>query len=586
MIKNLGQVAGLFIGTSAPQNTTLIWYDSASHVHKVYNTDSGTWGVLDQTIISPVTYGELVTRAEGVGLTQGQWFRVTDKSNCLALAITSTKIQYADNSGALVIDDLGTNINYHVTSGNLLIDDISGVYDVSTGKLVFSFQDATPNFTTGSDDIDYVMGIRKTGNNRSTVKFRLSSLLSNEPGNDISWNDGFFFSLITRLRSYYNRQGGVVSWEQYNAFVQNQELIIQQLGQAEMDAINTISQTLEDLTTAAVIYAKKLPQNPDISANPDDVVAQDTLSTIISKFQSWINKFKNSDGIKVGSGLNIVDSAINANDTVKGALGKAQGQIDAIKTGMTGETIAVGTSSLSPQNGAIVYSDTLKTAVEKLLFQMSSLTGQNFQYWSIDVNKIAVGVLPTDIARFDISVTWPGSDASYIMGNLGVGAILKASNTPFFAYSPGDPTNPYAFANNLWMSPECPIIGFAPVMASMVGGNNGVNIAMPISHFTGYYMLDPWSEEGERWVGAGLQIQFLLAQALYSALTSAGMAYMKVVISSFNIYGNAQTMAQTTYYIGLNRVNIFELNLAREQFTGTAKNIVMGLSVSFTATNA
>ena len=93
--KNLGQVSGLWIGTSAPSNTSLIWYDStpAIRCHKVYSASLSAWVVLDQSSISSITYTELRNLARGTGLTQGSWYKITDQGNILALAITTTKVQ-------------------------------------------------------------------------------------------------------------------------------------------------------------------------------------------------------------------------------------------------------------------------------------------------------------------------------------------------------------------------------------------------------------------------------------------------------------------------------------------------------------
>ena len=141
--KNLGQVAGLWIGTSAPSNTSLIWFDStpAIRAHKVYSARLGAWTVLDQNTISAIAYSDLRNLANSTGLTQGSWYKITDKSNALALAVTTTKIQYNDNNNNLIIDDLAASSTYVVNSNNLLIDNTLGVWDSSTNKLKFTFND-------------------------------------------------------------------------------------------------------------------------------------------------------------------------------------------------------------------------------------------------------------------------------------------------------------------------------------------------------------------------------------------------------------------------------------------------------------
>jgi hypothetical protein len=63
--KNLGQVAGVHIGSAPPENTVLIWYDNtpSQNCHKVYDAAKKTWVILDQKIISYITYSELVNIA-------------------------------------------------------------------------------------------------------------------------------------------------------------------------------------------------------------------------------------------------------------------------------------------------------------------------------------------------------------------------------------------------------------------------------------------------------------------------------------------------------------------------------------------
>ena len=155
--KNLGQVSGLWIGTSAPSNTSLIWYDStpAIRCHKVYSSSLSAWVVLDQSSISSITYTELRNLARGTGLTQGSWYKITDQGNILALAITTTKVQYVDVNNNFVIDDLAASATYAVTSSNLLIDDISGVWDADNNLLKFSFTETAHD---GNTDNDFVFG--------------------------------------------------------------------------------------------------------------------------------------------------------------------------------------------------------------------------------------------------------------------------------------------------------------------------------------------------------------------------------------------------------------------------------------------
>ena len=64
--KNLGQVAGVYIGNTPPENIILIWYDNTPSQmrHKIYDPGLSQWVVLDQNVISLITYSELVNIAK------------------------------------------------------------------------------------------------------------------------------------------------------------------------------------------------------------------------------------------------------------------------------------------------------------------------------------------------------------------------------------------------------------------------------------------------------------------------------------------------------------------------------------------
>ena len=215
--KNLGQVAGLFVGTSAPENTSLIWYDSTPNqrCHKVYDDDKKLWVALNPQIVSLTTYSELVTNAKKNGLSIGKFYQISDKSNVLAIAVTTTKVMYSDSLGNILIDDLGTNIQYHVSSDNLLIDDISGVFNTSTNKLVFSFSElSTPDINN-----TYVFGKIRSGNVWKLAKFALSSLLSKAVNNSLSWKYGLYFNFVSAINSILDKNGGIVSKHHFDLTV-------------------------------------------------------------------------------------------------------------------------------------------------------------------------------------------------------------------------------------------------------------------------------------------------------------------------------------------------------------------------------
>lgn len=321
--KNLGQVAGLFIGLSAPENTTLIWYDSTPNqqCHKVYDVAKKTWIALDPQMVAQTTYSELVNNAKKNGLAIGKFYQITDKSNTLAIAIASTKVQYVDSIGNLLIDDLGTNVQYHVSSDNLLIDDLGGVWDKSTNKLIFQFSDLIPNNST-----DYLLGKARSGNKWVLAKFAISKFLSDIGGNSLTWNNGLFFNFKHAIASILDKEGGVISKEVYDKNLSLIQNSLSSISKENQTIIQNANKAIKDGTSDDVIFGKKNTKNIDTAVAPGDVIRGDTLFTIVSKFQRWINRFKYATGIQLSRSFADAKKQqyINNNDTVESALGKVQ----------------------------------------------------------------------------------------------------------------------------------------------------------------------------------------------------------------------------------------------------------------------
>ena len=321
--KNLGQVAGVYIGNTPPENIILIWYDNTPSQmrHKIYDPGLSQWVVLDQNVISLITYSELINIAKNVGLSIGQYFQIKDKGNTLALAITTTKVQYDDELGNILIDDLGTNIQYHVTSSNLLVDDIAGVFDVVNKKLVFQFKEMVPDFTAD----DYIMGKVQRNNVWSLAKYRLSSFLSKVSGNSISWNGGFFFDFLSALKAQLDKKGGVVAKDTYDTDMQTVNQNIQNVGKANQQIIDNANKAITEATSDTAIYGKKSPAL-ETGGEPTDAAKGDSLLTILSKFQRYITRFKYATGIRVSTDFTdaVLPEYVNNNDTVDSALRKIQ----------------------------------------------------------------------------------------------------------------------------------------------------------------------------------------------------------------------------------------------------------------------
>lgn len=322
--KNLGQVSGVFIGKSAPNNTTLIWYDDtpSQMCHKIYDSVTNSWKALSPDIVSNTTYSELVSNAQKNGLSVGKHYVITDKSNVLAIAVTATKVQYIDSLGNILIDDLGTNIQYHVSSSNLLIDDLSGVFNYDSNKLVFTFTEQTQI----DENEDFFFGKVRRGTKYVLSKFRISSLISKVNDNSISWNKGLFFSFKNAINKVLNKAGGVVGYDEYGKKMNQIDTSLENVSKNNQQIAENAEKSILANTNDSAIYGKKIQNSIDVASAPGDILKGDTLFIIISKIQRWINRFKFANGISLSR--NFADAKshqyINNNDTVESAFAKVQ----------------------------------------------------------------------------------------------------------------------------------------------------------------------------------------------------------------------------------------------------------------------
>ena len=319
--KNLGQVSGVAIQNTPPTNVALIWYDStpSQMCHKVYDTAKQQWVIIDQKIISSITYSEITNITRKSGLPLGKFYQITDKANILAVAIASTKIQYTDSLGNILIDDLGTNIQYHISSSNLQIDDVSGIFNQTNNKLVFTFEELENDI-----DNDYILGKTKRNNVWKLFKFRLKNLISTENGNSISWNKGLFLSISKILNDLKDKTGGFVSTETFNKVINEQNTAINNVGKENQNIIQNAHNELTEATADDEIYNKELPQAIDIGGEPIDMAKGNTLFQCLSKIQRYINRFKYATGIKLSKDFSTEDvkGSVNNNDTIETAIEK------------------------------------------------------------------------------------------------------------------------------------------------------------------------------------------------------------------------------------------------------------------------
>lgn len=323
--KNLGQVAGIYVGTVPPENIKMVWWDSTSsqQCHKVYDYNLKQWVILNQGILSTITYNELKNIALNAGLSLGKFYVITDKGNVLALSITRTKVQYVDISGNLLVDDLGSNILYYVSSNNLTIDGESGTFNSQTTKLNFNFTEATPKLDTA-----YIFGkdtISTSSSVMRLIKFKLSSLISSVSNNALTWNNGLYLNFNQTLLDLGDKKGGVVLYDTYEKDKEIQDQSIENIANNYSELVSQMNKAITAATTDAQIMGKKITAL-QTGGEPIDAAAGDTLYTVLSKFQRYINMFKYATGIKISKNFKENDKPeyINNNDTVESAFSKVQ----------------------------------------------------------------------------------------------------------------------------------------------------------------------------------------------------------------------------------------------------------------------
>lgn len=372
--KNLGQVSALYIGPTPPTNIKQIWYDDtpSQRCHKVYDTNKAQWVIIDQKIVSRITYSEITGLASSVGLAIGKYYAITDKGNVLALAITSTKVQYTDVSGNIVVDDLGVNRKYHVTSSNLLVDDVEGVFDETTRKLIFRFTDTE---TPAIDD--YILAKGQRSGNYKLLKYRLSRLISQEAGNSLGWRNGLYFSIKDAIANVLDRKGGLVSYDTYLTEILKQTSTLEKIAKNSQDLPSKIEEKISDATSSGKIFNKTLQDDPISYPTPVDVRRGDTLNMIVGKYNAWLKSFKTSKGISIGAEYTEATTAqyVNSNDSVQSAIGKIMYWIrnisDYLKTAPTFKAKEFVSGKWDEM--LVLPNEDLNKAIEKLQGQLNLL---------------------------------------------------------------------------------------------------------------------------------------------------------------------------------------------------------------------
>ena len=365
--KNLGQVAAILISAYAPENTRLIWYDTKEQIHKVYERSTGEWAALNPQIVTNSTLSSLKTIAMAGGLSIGKFYYLTDIGT-LAIVITQTKVWYADSQGNYVVNDLVASIQSFLSSSNLTIDGTTGVWNNTTGKLEFTFTEATAL----NKDNDYVVIRRKSGSAFNWIKSKISSFISTVSGNSLSWNGGFYFNFNTAIANISNKIGGVVGYDAYTTNNRTISEALTTLGNADASVLASAKQYTDTQTSPANIFNKQHQQafsptvNPPLKPNTNA-----TLNTILNILFGWVAKYQYADSMKMGSGFSSSGRSGNLNyaDTVKNAIEKLLYKVNS-QSQFNGITMN-SDWDYNGRSGNISYGDTLAVVLEKLLYMVN-----------------------------------------------------------------------------------------------------------------------------------------------------------------------------------------------------------------------
>lgn len=323
--KNIGQVAAIWINSVAPTNTKLVWYDTSNNVHRVYNTSTGQWDVLNPQIITNTTLQNLAATATLSGLPKGKFYYLVDVG-CLAISITTTKIWYVDTHNNYVINDLAGAIQHYLNANNLVIDGKTGVWDSATGKLAFSFSEI---LYPGQLDreTDAVLLHRGTG---SFFKVKLKNLISTVSGNSITWNGGLFFSASSFISSIRNVVGGVVGYDQYQIDIYGINTALANLAADNNQVRDDCKDYTDEKVTDTQIFNKKLQSAITVSGSPANTPSVGwSFNQILSDIYGWFSRLRWGNYIRISINFNANGQSgeINQSDTVATAFQKTVYQL-------------------------------------------------------------------------------------------------------------------------------------------------------------------------------------------------------------------------------------------------------------------
>lgn len=301
---DIGTIAGISIGATAPSNQAIIWYDTTDGLHKSYNQSLGEWVPMSQAIVAEIAdFNDLINKANlPGGLPIGAFYHVVKRDsdanwNTMVWVVGSTRVQYVDKQNNIIVEDLagqGTTTQY-VASTNYFFDNVVATFDAVTSKLNFQFQSVTDNPAM----TDVLYGMRMVGENATLVKRTIQSLISKSPKNSLAFVDGLYFNFSAAMKgvivSEQTDDTNVIGYKQYTA---------------DYAAINKVFKDVQDIVrdwqnnSREMIFTSKLIEVNPVTATvaaPQDLTPNDDITAAFNKIQGWYNRLKLATGASLSS---------------------------------------------------------------------------------------------------------------------------------------------------------------------------------------------------------------------------------------------------------------------------------------------
>lgn len=301
---DIGTIAGISIGATAPSNQAIIWYDTTDGLHKSYNQSLGEWVPMSQAIVAEIAdFNDLINKANlPGGLPIGAFYNVVKRDadvnwSTMVWVVGSTRVQYVDKQNNIIVEDLagqGTTTQY-VASTNYFFDNVVATFDAATSKLNFQFQSVTDNPAM----TDVLYGMRMVGENATLVKRTIPSLISKSPKNSLAFVDGLYFNFSAAMKgvivSEQTDDTNVIGYKQYTA---------------DYAAINKVFKDVQDIVrdwqnnSREMIFTSKLIEVNPVTATvaaPQDLTPNDDITAAFNKIQGWYNRLKLATGASLSS---------------------------------------------------------------------------------------------------------------------------------------------------------------------------------------------------------------------------------------------------------------------------------------------